>query len=84
LYHNLSSPKVSSDQAIRTLLRWGLYPTSWLVIITLFSTAVVGGLELRQAWAIGAGILFVSYILLETAFPYERRWEMTRSSFLLI
>lgn len=62
-------------------MRWGLYPTSWLVIITLFSVAVAGRLELRLAWGIGAGVLFASYILLESAFPYERRWKMTRSSF---
>lgn len=64
------------------VVRWGLYPFSWLITlsgITLFLHDVV---EPKTAWVINAGILASLYLVIERVVPYEKRWSMTMPSFI--
>jgi sterol desaturase/sphingolipid hydroxylase (fatty acid hydroxylase superfamily) len=65
----------------RTLIRWGLYPASWLVLLGGFHLIWTTPISPRLIWGTSAGILAFAYLIIEWALPYEERWSMTRRSF---
>ena len=65
---------------IRRLVRWGLYPASWAVLIYGFYQIVVVGAEPAGVWTMSTGVLMPVYLLLEFTLPYEKRWSMTWAS----
>lgn len=66
----------------RTIIRWGLYPFSWAVLLTGFHVIMTGVADPRAIWGMSAGFLGFLYLLIEWRFPYEHRWAMSLSSFL--
>ena len=70
------------DTAARRLIRWGLYPFSWAVLLLGFHLIWTTSLDARSIWAASSGGLAVLYLGVEFAFPYQRRWAMTWGSFL--
>jgi len=64
----------------RQMVRWGLYPASWLIVLGAFAILETGA-EPRQVWAVCVGVLAVTYLMVEFLFPYEKRWSMTLRSF---
>ncbi len=59
----------------------GVYPLSWLIVLSLFAAAVHGHVEMTTAWMLSNGTLIILFIALETLFPFQRRWGATWSSF---
>lgn len=66
---------------LRRLVRWGLYPVSWLVLLSGFVAIAEDVAAPRNIWMTCIGILALCFFLLEWLVPYERRWAMTRRSF---
>jgi sterol desaturase/sphingolipid hydroxylase (fatty acid hydroxylase superfamily) len=65
-----------------TILRWGLYPASWAVLLFGFHRINGWHEPPRLVWAQSTGALVPVYLLAELFFPYQRRWAMTWASFL--
>lgn len=65
----------------RSVLRWTIYPISWAIIAFFFWRMTTGAIEPQSAWGATTAIFLVSYIGLETVFPYQSRWKMTWRSF---
>lgn len=67
---------------LRALVRYGLYPVSWAVVLAgfhlIWSTAIPPGLT----WGATSGSLVALYLLIEWRLPYERRWMMSWRSLL--
>lgn len=61
-------------------LQWGVYPLSWAVAIILFAVAVQGHIQMTTALILSNATLVVLLIVLETLFPFRRRWGATWSS----
>lgn len=70
------------NSPIRTLVRWGLYPFSWGIILFAFYNIVAGSADPRSIWGMTSGSLVVLYLILEFTLPYQKRWRMTWRSFL--
>ncbi len=66
---------------LRLLVRYGLYPTSWAVVLTGFHLIWTTGIEPRLIWGVTSGFLVLLYLVVEWAIPYEKRWRMTWASF---
>lgn len=69
------------DTMVRRLVRWGLYPASWLALLFGFHRIIAWGDDPRAVWGQTAGAMLVVYLLVEIALPYEKRWAMTWASF---
>ena len=67
---------------IRSLVRWGLYPLSWLILLFGFYRILILGEDPSKVWSQTTGALFPLYFLIEFTLPYDRRWAMTWASFL--
>lgn len=65
---------------ILNCLYWGIYPLSWVIVISLFVAAQHGHFELSTALIISNSSLLVLYIAVETVLPFKRRWGATWSS----
>ena len=65
---------------IRSLIRWGLYPASWAVLLWGFYRILVLGAVPATVWTQTTGILLPVYLLIEFTLPYEKRWSMTWTS----
>ena len=61
----------------RMVVRWGLYPFSWLVLLAGFHAIIAGAYDLRAIWGVSVGSLAVLYLILEFLVPYQKRWSMT-------
>lgn len=70
------------DTSPRRLLRWGLYPLSWAVILFSFHLLHTTAIDPRQLWGMTILGLGLTYLLIEFLWPYEARWSMTWRSFL--
>ena len=70
-----------SDSLPRRLIRWGLYPASWIALLVGFHRIIAWGDEPREVWSQTTGVLLLVYLGIEFAWPYERRWAMTWASF---
>ena len=70
------------NKFFRTIIRWGLYPASWMLVLGAFYLILTNAFEIKAIWGITVAILAVSYLLIEWKFPYEQRWAMSLSSFI--
>lgn len=61
----------------RNFIKWGLYPFSWLAILCLFYLAILGKISFQQAYGYLLPGLVISYLFLEYAIPFEKKWSMT-------
>jgi len=66
----------------RRLIRWGLYPFSWAVLLLGFHLIWTTDMDPRGVWGSTTGALGLLYLIIEFAFPYQARWSMTWRSFL--
>ncbi len=66
---------------VRTIVRWGLYPFSWLIVLSGFYVLLTSDRDPGTIWAMCIGVLAPLYLAVEFIFPYERRWAMTFRSF---
>lgn len=69
-------------QFLRSLVRYGLYPASWLIVAFGFHLVWTSGFDPRTIWAATVATLALLYLIIEWAVPYEARWSMTWKSFL--
>lgn len=69
-----------TDQSLRTMVRWGLYPASWAVVLVALAVLETGA-EPRLVWGVCVGVLAATYLMVEFLIPYEKRWSMTLRSF---
>ena len=76
-----SDPTTTQASIARTIIRWGLYPFSWCIVLTAFYLIQTSAADPRTIWGANAGILAALYLVIEFFFPYERRWAMTFRSF---
>lgn len=67
---------------MRFIIRWGLYPLSWAVVIGAFHLINTTAIDPRSIWVGVIAILAPAYLAIEFLFPYERRWSMTLRSFI--
>lgn len=65
---------------LRAIIRWGLYPFSWMVVLLAFHLIFTSAIDPRTIWGTVAGSLALIYLVIEFLFPYERRWSMTLRS----
>ena len=70
-----------SDSLIRRVVRWGLYPASWALLLFGFHRITGWGQNPTQVWLQTTGILVPLYLLIEVMLPYQTRWKMTWASF---
>ncbi len=70
----------NQETLIRRIVRWGLYPASWGVLIWGFYRIMVLGAEPAGVWTLTTSILMPVYLVLEFTLPYEKRWAMTWAS----
>lgn len=70
------------ETLIRRLVRWGLYPASWAVLLIDFYRIVALGADPATTWMLNGIVLLPIYFLLEFTLPYQKRWSMTWRSFL--
>ena len=63
-------------------IRFGLYPASWMAVLAANHLVVNELAGPRLVWGSVIGILAVTYLAVEFAWPYERRWSMTWRSLL--
>ena len=67
---------------LRSLVRYGLYPMSWAMLLAGFHLIWTTSIEPRLIWGISTGSLVLLYLVIEWAIPLEARWRMTWTSFL--
>ncbi|MEP5152196.1 sterol desaturase family protein [Planktotalea sp.] len=77
----IQSTQIHQTDMPRIILRWTIYPLSWSIIAFFFWRMTEGVIEPQAAWGATTAILFVTYLFLETVFPYQDRWKMTWRSF---
>jgi sterol desaturase/sphingolipid hydroxylase (fatty acid hydroxylase superfamily) len=70
------------DTTARRLVRWGLYPASWALLLFGFHRIIGWGQDPKTVWLQTTGLLVPVYFLIEVMLPYQARWKMTWSSFL--
>ncbi len=66
----------------RQLVRWGVYPMSWVLLLVIIVVIQCGLMASRDAWLLFVISLALSYVVLERLVPYQARWSMTAGSFL--
>lgn len=70
------------DSVFRHLVRWGVYPASWLFLLGMWQAIDHQHIEPRNGWLVTVISLAAIYMILERLVPYEHRWSMTVSSFI--
>jgi sterol desaturase/sphingolipid hydroxylase (fatty acid hydroxylase superfamily) len=65
------------DSLARKIVRWGLYPFSWIVLLSGFHLIWTMPIDPRFIWGASAGFLAVLYLIIEHILPYEKRWSMS-------
>lgn len=65
----------------RLIIRWGLYPASWLALLFGFHRIIAWGQDPRAVWGQTTGVLLLVYLAVEFLLPYQKRWSMTLASF---
>ncbi|NRA88010.1 MAG: sterol desaturase family protein [Rhizobiales bacterium] len=74
--------KTNERGIIRSIVRWGLYPISWLIILLSFHLIYTTKLDPRVIWMGCIGVLFSIYMLAEVTLPYQKKWSMNFSTFI--
>lgn len=69
-----------SDTLPRRIVRWGLYPVSWLWIVLGLHFFLQMDAEARPVWFLITLPLLLTYLLIEMVLPMERRWSMSWSN----
>ena len=69
-----------SETMIRGVVRWGLYPASWAIILFGFHRIIALGEPPRTVWMQSTGVLLPLYLVVEIMLPYQGRWSMTRAT----
>ena len=64
----------------RALVRWGLYPASWALVLFGFHRIIAWGEEPKSVWIETSGVLIVTYLAIELLLPCQRRWAMSWAS----
>ena len=72
----------NTNEQLRGIVRWGLYPLSWMVVLSGFHLLHTTPINQRLIWGASAGFLAALYLLIEWLVPYDKRWSMTWRSFL--
>ena len=67
---------------IRSLVRYGLYPTSWALVLSGFYRILYSGADPSVVWLQTTGVMLPIFLLIEIMLPYRARWAMTWRSFL--
>lgn len=67
---------------MRSIVRFGLYPASWALLLFGFHRIVAWDHDPRLVWGQTTAVLLVVYLLIEFRFPYQARWSMSWRSFL--
>lgn len=67
---------------LRVLVRYGLYPLSWAVVLFGFYLIWTTQIDARMIWGVIAFSQLVTYLIIEWLVPYEARWAMSWKSFL--
>jgi len=74
--------KQTLNSKLRLIIRWGLYPLSWLVVFAGIYLYLSDAIEAKTAWMMNAAILAPLFFVIEWRFPYQQRWAMTLTSFI--
>jgi sterol desaturase/sphingolipid hydroxylase (fatty acid hydroxylase superfamily) len=72
---------MTPDTTLRRLVRWGLYPASWAIVLFGFHRINAWGHDPRMVWGQTVGVLLPIYLAIEIMLPYQKRWAMTWASF---
>ena len=68
---------VPFETRLRSLVRWGLYPASWAVLLVGIAGILNSTEGPASIWAKSVGFLVPVYLLIEIMLPYQKRWAMT-------
>jgi sterol desaturase/sphingolipid hydroxylase (fatty acid hydroxylase superfamily) len=78
---NNSFASLPANSVARKLVRYGLYPASWLLLLGGFHLIWTTPINPRLIWGTSTGILAVTYLVIEWLLPYKKRWSMSLRSF---
>jgi sterol desaturase/sphingolipid hydroxylase (fatty acid hydroxylase superfamily) len=80
----MSGPDAENQNlmALRSCVRYGLYPLSWMILLSGFHLIWTTNIDPRRIWAVSAISLLLLYLSIEWVLPYEKRWSMSWRSFL--
>ena len=67
----------TSESLPRRLIRWGLYPLLWAMMLGSFHLIWRSGIEPSRIWAFNSTTTVILCLLVEWRVPYKRRWSMT-------
>lgn len=65
------------ENTLRRIVRWGLYPLSWVWVIYGLTRFLAMGVDQRPAWVLITLPLLLTYLVIELTLPMEKRWSMT-------
>jgi sterol desaturase/sphingolipid hydroxylase (fatty acid hydroxylase superfamily) len=74
--------ELPAETLIRSLVRYGLYPASWALVLFGFHRIIAWGDDPRMVWLQTTGVLLPVYLIIEILLPYRQRWAMTWRSLL--
>lgn len=77
MYQTENSGYGPTETLIRGVIRWGLYPASWAIILFGFHRINAWGEPPRTVWMQSTGVLLPLYLAVEIMLPYQARWSMT-------
>ncbi|TAX54641.1 sterol desaturase family protein [Rhizobium leguminosarum] len=65
------------ENKIRRVIRWGLYPVSWIWVVCALNRFLAMGVDERPAWILITLPLLLTYLVIELTLPMQKRWSMT-------
>lgn len=65
------------ENRTRRVVRWGLYPASWIWIIYALNRFLAMGVDERPAWILITLPLLLTYLFVELTLPMQKRWSMS-------
>lgn len=68
---------MSCEAKVRSIIRWGLYPASWVWIVAALNRILAMGVDERPAWILITLPLLLIYLVVELTLPMERKWSMS-------
>lgn len=73
---------MENNSLLRRLVRWGLYPASWVWIVLGLAMFLPMDADARPAWFLITLPLLLTYLFVELTLPLEPRWSMKRRNLL--